>query len=100
MLIVWRVCGDQDRDDGRSAEEQRRGTEPRQRDIAAAKDSRTAAQKNTNMRSGERGQKGQRKIERTAQISKMRRSQQHRKAETSSKVRLASWEPNMRLLAF
>ena len=48
---------------------------------------------------GERGQKGQRKIEKTVQIGKMRRNQQ-RKGETSKKAQLASHEPNMRLLVF
>ena len=70
--------------------EQRRGTDQQER-------SRAGAQKNRSMRSGERVQKGQHKIEKTAQISKMTRSQQHRKGETSGKVRLVSYEPNMRI---
>ena len=72
--------------------EQRRGTDQQER-------SRAGAQKNRSMGSRERVQKGQHKIEKTAQISKMRR-QQHKKGETSGKVRLVSYEPNMRLLVF
>ena len=73
--------------------DRRRGTEQQEH-------SRAGAQKNRSMRRGERGHKKQRKIERPVKISKMRRSQQQRNGEIRSKVRLASYEPNMRLLAF